>query len=231
MAAFLLHHRFERFHQLDGKEAGPPCKLEQAKGEEAIDAFTVAGDEVHPLRIAGHLISGLGSERNAVGLDQLGKHFLVPVLFPGVQHQRIAHLGTLEIGRIRREPQPRAAFGMHGDVPDRQRRHPLQHVGGEFGPGDHGRPVWIEGLPKHSADFAQMGWRAEMQLSDVRTAPIAGGSIRVPQCLGARISVQQRGRHKANRRHRGSEKIVVVAHIAGTVRIWGRNVQCTCGAS
>ena len=51
VTAFFLDDRFERIDQFGQKEAGPLGQLEQAEGEEAVDALAKARNEIRPFGV------------------------------------------------------------------------------------------------------------------------------------------------------------------------------------
>ena len=102
MPAFLLHHRLEGLDQLGGEEAGAARHLEQAVGEEAVDAFGIAGDHEAPFGVIRQLVVLLRLHRDVIGGDQAGQHVAVAGFLAGHVQQRLAQRRVLH--RVRRRP-------------------------------------------------------------------------------------------------------------------------------
>jgi hypothetical protein len=175
--AFLLHHRLERLDQLGREDPGAMRHREQAEGEEAVDAFGKPGDQVGPFRVARLDVGRLRGELDVVRLHQLRQHLLVAVLLPSVARDGVAHLRVADGRGIGGHPHPRLAFGLHGDVPDRQGDDALQRLGVQIRPVDHRRLVRIERVLEHRTDGMLVRLAARHQAALMRAAPVPGDAV------------------------------------------------------
>jgi hypothetical protein len=149
VARFLLHDGLKGVDEFLREVARAARDFEQAKSEETIDALAIAGDQPSPLGALGSHIGGLWLQRNSIGLHQLRQYHFVAGLFGSVHsegrmQQRIADRVRKSLGANRR-----SALGVHGDVPNRQFRDPLQGLRRQGRPRNHGGFVRIVGLQQH----------------------------------------------------------------------------------
>jgi hypothetical protein len=142
MARLFLNDGLESLDECLGEVTRRARRLKETKREEAVDAFAVAGKHPRPQRVGGRRIRRLGRERDAVRLDQLREHDLVARFLIGVHRDGFAQK-RIFARRVRRNTDRRAAFRLHRDVPDRQRRHALQRRGIELRPVDDGGLVRV----------------------------------------------------------------------------------------
>src|SRR2546429_129865 len=154
---FLLDDRLEALDQRLGKEAGASRRLEQAEGEETVDALAVAGLHEGPFRIARRQVLRLGRERDTIGRDEMGEHGLVAAFLEGVELDRLAQQRIRSYRREGSDVEPRPALGLHGNVPDGQAHETLACAGVELRPIDHRRPVGIEGVEERAAEERLVG--------------------------------------------------------------------------
>jgi hypothetical protein len=152
VAAFLLHHRFERVDELGREIARPLGDLEKAEGEETVDAFAEAGDHEGPFGVARLQIGRFGREFDAIGLDHIGENVLVPAFLEPVQIDRLAQQRIGDRVAIAQHAQLRLALGLHGDVPDRQADEAVARLVVELGPIDDRGLIGIEGVEQHPAE-------------------------------------------------------------------------------
>ena len=105
----------------------------------------------------------------------------VTTLYPGASATVLATSVTaLEIvdGRGERGDADRcAAFGLHGDVPDRQRREPLEFVGLERWPVDDGRLVRVVCIEQHAAEHLPVRIGTDPDRTLTLEGPVAHGVI------------------------------------------------------
>jgi len=148
----LLHHRLEGVDQRRREVTRALGQLEQAKGEEAVDAFAVAGDHEGPFGIARFDVNRFLGELDAVGAHHVGEHVLVPPFFEAIERDRFLEELVAHRVAVGRDAKLRLAFGLHGDVPDRQRHQPIARVGIELRPVDDRRLIGIEGVEQHPAE-------------------------------------------------------------------------------
>jgi len=98
----------------------PERRAEQAEGEEAVDALAVAGEHEGPFGVARREVLRLGRQLDSIGCDHVGEHALVAALLEGVELDRLAQQRIVRHRSVGSDVQPRASFGLHGNVPDRQ---------------------------------------------------------------------------------------------------------------
>lgn len=152
VAAFFLDHGLEGLDQLRREIAGALRGAEQAEREKAVDAFAEARHHPRPFGIGRRRVGRLGREPDAVRLDQLRQHDLVAGFLAAVHFERAAQQRIVDRRGVGSHADRRAAFGLHGDVPDRQRREPSEFGRLERRPVDHGRLVRVVCVEQHPTE-------------------------------------------------------------------------------
>src|SRR5579871_316425 len=112
VTALFADNRLERVDQRFREKSRLARGFEQPKGKEAVDAFAVAGHQERPFRIARPRVGRFGSERDAIGGNQIREHVAMTPLLETIEldrlfEQRIGH-GFAE----RRDIQSGAIFGL-----------------------------------------------------------------------------------------------------------------------
>src|ERR1700730_7095551 len=152
VTTFLLHDRLECIDERGREKPRTLRQREQAKSEEAVDTLAVAGDHEGPLRIARPEVFRLRRRADAVGLDKIGQHLLVPSFFNAVELDRPLKQRIGDGLSVAQDAQARLALGLHRNVPDRQTDQSAARVGLERWPIYNRRLVGIVGVEQHAAD-------------------------------------------------------------------------------
>ncbi|WP_178392250.1 hypothetical protein [Burkholderia sp. SRS-W-2-2016] len=147
----------------------------------------------------------LARERDPVRGDHPRQDFFVAVFFPCIQRERVAQFRVVERRRVRGHPQTRATFGLHRDVPDRQRDDALQRRRFELRPREHGRAIRIEGFAKHPAHFAAVRVGAGDQRAARGAGPVAHRVVGGIESRAVGFAVRQLRRAKTGDQRGGVE--------------------------
>ncbi len=98
--------------------------------------------------------------------------FFEPVELDRLAQQRVGHLFG-----IAQHPQPGLAFGLHGDVPDRQADKAIAGVGFERRPVDDRRLVAVMGVEQHPAKRGLVRLAARKDRIRAGRLPFTSGTI------------------------------------------------------